>query len=196
MFGKKTKSARTLFETEALVHTDALYRTALRMTKNASDAEDLVQETLLKAYKNFDRFETGSNAKAWLFKIMTNTFINTYRSKQKESTSVSFDDIDDNFLHSQLTGPASETGDPEKDFFNKILDRDVEKAIEKLPEEFRVVAVLAFYEGFAYQEISDILGIELGTVKSRLHRGRKILQKLLWEYAIGGDGKPKETTEP
>ena len=83
MFGKKTKSARTLFETEALVHTDALYRTAVRMTKNASDAEDLVQETLLKAYKSFDRFETGSNAKAWLFKIMTNTFINSYRSKQK-----------------------------------------------------------------------------------------------------------------
>jgi RNA polymerase sigma-70 factor, ECF subfamily len=195
MFGKKTKSSRSLFETEALVHTEALFRTALRMTKNASDAEDLVQETLLKAYKSFDRFETGTNAKAWLFKIMTNTFINTYRSKQKESTSVSFDEIDENFLHTQLAGPASETGDPEKDFFNKILDKDVEAAIEKLPEEFRVVVVLAFYEGFAYQEIADILGIQVGTVKSRLHRGRKILQKLLWEYAHGGDGRSKEHAE-
>ncbi len=195
MFGKKTKSARSLFESEALVHTDALFRTALRMTKNSSDAEDLVQETLLKAYKSFDRFEAGTNAKAWLFKIMTNTFINSYRSKQKESISVSFDDVDDNFLHSQLTGPAANTGDPEKDFFNKILDKDVEEAIEKLPEEFRVVVVLAFYEGFAYQEIADVLGIQVGTVKSRLHRGRKILQKLLWEYAHGSDDKSKESAE-
>lgn len=195
MFGKKTKSAKSLFETEALVHTDALYRAAVRMTKNASDAEDLVQESLLKAYKSFDRFEAGTNAKAWLFRIMTNTFINTYRAKQREATSVSFDEVDDNFLHSQLADLSTGTGDPEKDFFNKILDKDVEAAIDKLPEEFRVVVVLAFYEGFAYQEIADILGIQVGTVKSRLHRGRKILQKLLWEYSRGGDGKSKEPAE-
>lgn len=183
MFRKKTKSHKTEFEREAMVHVEALYRTALRMTKNASDAEDLVQETLLKAYRSFDRFETGTNAKAWLFRIMTNTFINTYRAKQKESTSVSFDEVDDGYLHSQITGGVSESGDPEKDFFNKILDRDVVAAIEQLPEEFRMVVVLAFNEGFAYQEIADILGIQVGTVKSRLHRGRKILQKLLWDYA-------------
>jgi RNA polymerase sigma-70 factor (ECF subfamily) len=183
MFRKKAKSLKTEFENEALVHTEALYRTALRMTRNASDAEDLVQETLLKAYRSFDRYEAGTNARAWLFKIMTNTFINSYRARQKEATSVSFDDIDDNYLHNQITGQASDSGDPERDFFAKVLDKDVIAAIDKLPEEFRMVAVRAFYEGFAYQEIADILGIQVGTVKSRLHRGRKILQKLLWEYA-------------
>ncbi len=177
-----------------MVHTEALYRTALRMTKNPGDAEDLVQETLLKAYKSFDRFEKGTNAKAWLFKIMTNTFINSYRAKQKESTNVSFDEIDDSFLHTQITGQSNESGNPEKDFFNKILDQDVVAAIEKLPEEFRMVVVLAFNEGFAYQEIADILGIQVGTVKSRLHRGRKILQKLLWEYA-NNSGSSKERAE-
>ncbi len=176
-----------------MVHTEALYRTALRMTKNEVDAEDLVQETLLKAYRSFDRFEKGTNAKAWLFKIMTNTFINNYRAKQKESTSISFDDVDDSYLHSQLRDKPSETGNPERDFYNKILDKDVVEAIEKLPPEFRMVVVLAFNEGFAYQEIANILGIQVGTVKSRLHRGRKMLQKLLWEYA--NDGTSKERTE-
>lgn len=194
MFRKKTKGLRSAFETEAMVHAESLYRTALRMTKNPSDAEDLVQETFLKAYKSFDRFETGTNAKAWLFKIMTNTFINTYRAKQKESASISFDEIDDSFLHNQLAGPAAETGDPEKDFFAKILDQDVVAAIERLPDEFRMVVVMALYEGFAYQEIADILGIQVGTVKSRLHRGRKILQKLLWEYAQN-DGTSRERAE-
>ncbi|MGB5107559.1 MAG: sigma-70 family RNA polymerase sigma factor [Candidatus Zixiibacteriota bacterium] len=194
MFRKKTPSLKSEFEKEAMVHTEALYRTALRMTKNPGDAEDLVQETLLKAYKSFDRFETGTNAKAWLFKIMTNTFINLYRARQKESANVSFDEIDDSYLHSQITGQTTESGNPEKDFFNKILDQDVVAAIEKLPEEFRMVVVLAFNEGFAYQEIADILGIQVGTVKSRLHRGRKILQKLLWEYA-NNSGSSKERAE-
>ena len=194
MFRKKTPSLKSEFELEAMVHTEALYRTAVRMTKNPGDAEDLVQETLLKAYKSFDRFEKGTNAKAWLFKIMTNTFINTYRARQKVSTSVSFDEIDDSYLHSQITGMSSESGNPEKDFFNKVLDADVVAAIEKLPEEFRMVVVLAFNEGFAYQEIADILGIQVGTVKSRLHRGRKILQKLLWEYT-NSSGAPKERAE-
>ncbi|MCC6963060.1 MAG: sigma-70 family RNA polymerase sigma factor [candidate division Zixibacteria bacterium] len=194
MFRNKAKSLKSDFEQEAMVHTDALYRTALRMTKNPSDAEDLVQETLLKAYRSFDRFEQGTNAKAWLFKIMTNTFINNYRAKQKESTSVSFDDIDDSVMHTQLPGLVAESSDPEKEFFNKIIDRDVVAAIEKLPEEFRMVVVLAFNEGFAYQEIADIMGIQVGTVKSRLHRGRKILQKLLWEYANNSD-REKERAE-
>lgn len=194
MFHKKTPSLKSEFELEAMVHTEALFRTALRMTKNPGDAEDLVQETLLKAYKSFDRFEKGTNAKAWLFKIMTNTFINTYRARQKESTSVSFDEIDDSYLHSQIVGNSSESGNPEKDFFNKILDADVVAAIEKLPEEFRMVVVLAFNEGFSYQEIADILGIQVGTVKSRLHRGRKILQKLLWEYT-NNSAAPKERAE-
>lgn len=180
--GKSSKATRRRFEEEALVHTEALYRAALRMTKNESDAQDLIQETMLRAYKNFDRFEEGTNCRAWLFKIMTNTFINIYRSKQKESTSVSFDDVDDNYLYSQLEN-STETGDPERDFLAKMIDEDVVNAIEQLPPEFRMVVVLAFYEGYAYQEIAEILGIQVGTVKSRLHRGRKMLQKLLWQYA-------------
>jgi RNA polymerase sigma-70 factor (ECF subfamily) len=182
MFKSKSQARKTSFEKEALVHTDALYRAALRMTKNDSDAQDLVQETFLRAYKNFDRFEEGTNCRAWLFKIMTNTFINAYRSKQKEAASVPFDDVDDNYLYNQLA-ESGDSGDPEKDLFAKMVDKDVVEAIEQLPAEFRMVVVLAFYEGFAYQEIADILSIQVGTVKSRLHRGRKMLQKLLWQYA-------------
>jgi RNA polymerase sigma-70 factor (ECF subfamily) len=181
MFKSKSHNKQR-FEREALVHAEPLYRAALRMTKNETDAQDLVQETFLRAYKNFDRFEEGTNCKAWLFRIMTNTFINTYRSKQKEAGSVPFDDVDDNYLYNQLA-EGSESGDPEKDLFAKMVDKDVVEAIEQLPAEFRMVVVLAFYEGFAYQEIADILGIQVGTVKSRLHRGRKMLQKLLWQYA-------------
>lgn len=182
MFKSKSQARKKSFEKEALVHTDALYRAAMRMTKNDSDAQDLVQETFLRAYKNFDRFEEGTNCRAWLFKIMTNTFINAYRSKQKEAASVPFDDVDDNYLYNQLA-ESGDSGNPEKDLFAKMVDQDVVEAIEQLPAEFRMVVVLAFYEGFAYQEIADILGIQVGTVKSRLHRGRKMLQKLLWQYA-------------
>jgi RNA polymerase sigma-70 factor (ECF subfamily) len=186
MSKSNSKGLKQRFEREALIHTEPLYRSALRMTKNESDAQDLVQETFLRAYKNFDRFEEGTNCKAWLFRIMTNTFINVYRSKQKEAGSVSFDDVDDNYLYNQLA-ESTESGDPERDLFAKMVDKDVVEAIEQLPAEFRMVVVLAFYEGFAYQEIADILGIQVGTVKSRLHRGRKMLQKLLWQYAKDRD---------
>lgn len=173
---------RRRFEGEALVHLDALMRTARRMTRTESDAEDLVQETMLKAYRFFDKFEEGTNCKAWLFKIMTNIFINNYRSQAKSPQSVSVDDLDDGFLYGQL---AKNTGsaDPEKEFFSKIFDDDVKNAIKELPEDFRIVVVLSFLEGFAYQEIAEITGLQIGTVKSRLHRGRKILQKALLEYA-------------
>jgi RNA polymerase sigma-70 factor (ECF subfamily) len=193
MFKGKSKGLRERFEREALVHTEALYRAALRMTKNESDAQDLVQETFLRAYRNFESFEEGTNCRAWLFRIMTNTFINAYRSKQKEAASIPYDDVDDNFLYSQLAG-STETGDPERDFFAKVIDKDVVEAIDQLPPEFRMVVILAFYEGYAYQEIADILDIQVGTVKSRLHRGRKMLQKLLWEYAQER-GKVKEEKE-
>jgi RNA polymerase sigma-70 factor (ECF subfamily) len=174
---------RRSFEREALPHMDALYRTALRMTKNENDAEDLVQETFAKAYRFWDKFEKGTNARAWLFKIMTNIFINEYRSKSRAPVSVNVDDIDDNFLYGQLaaTGPSD---DPEKQFFAKIFDDDVKKAIEDLPEDFRMVVILSFLEGFSYQEIAEICDLQLGTVKSRLHRGRKLLQKKLFEYAV------------
>ncbi|HDL03386.1 MAG TPA: sigma-70 family RNA polymerase sigma factor [candidate division Zixibacteria bacterium] len=171
------------FEKEALVHIDSLFRTALRMTKNEGDADDLVQETFLKAWRFWDKFQEGSNCRAWLFKIMTNIFINNYRAKAWTPQTIDLEDVDDDFLFGQLSalGPSD---DPEKHFFNKIFDDDVKKAIEELPEDFRLVVVLSFLEGFSYQEIADIVKLNIGTVKSRLHRGRKLLQKLLWEYAV------------
>ncbi len=174
---------RKAFETEALPHMDALYRTALRMTKNENDAEDLVQEAYVKAYRFWDKFEPGSNCRAWLFKIMTNIFINDYRSKSRSPMAVNVDEIDDNFLYGQLStlGPGD---DPERQMFAKIFDDDVKKAIENLPDDFRLVVVLSFLEGFSYQEIAEIADLQLGTVKSRLHRGRKLLQKELLDYAI------------
>lgn len=182
MADQKQAILRHRFEREAMVHIDALMRTARRMTKSDSDAEDLVQETMLKAYRFFDRFEEGTNCKAWLFKIMTNIFINNYRSQSKAPQSLTFDDIDDSFLFGQLAKSKAVT-DPEKEFFSKIFDDDVRKAINELPEDFRLVVILSFLEGFAYQEIADITGLQIGTVKSRLHRGRKLLQKALFDYA-------------
>ncbi len=174
---------RRAFETEALPHLEALYRTALRMTRNKSDAEDLVQEALAKAYRYWDKFQPGTNCRAWLFKIMTNIFINDYRSKSRSPVSVDVDDMDDNFLYGQLAQRGQESN-PERDLFAKILDDDVKKAIEELPDDFRMVVVLSFLEDFSYQEIADILDLQLGTVKSRLHRGRKLLQRQLFDYAV------------
>ena len=181
--GKPVESKRKEFESEALPHMDALYRTALRMTKNDNDAQDLVQEAMVKAYRHWDKFETGSNCRAWLFKIMTNIFINDYRSKSRAPVSVDVDDIDDNYLYGQLASVGPEDN-PERHLFAKVFDDDVKKAIEELPEDFRMVVVLSFLEGFSYQEIADITDLQLGTVKSRLHRGRKLLQKQLFDYAV------------
>lgn len=184
---------RKTFETEALPHMDALYRTALRMTKNEKDAEDLVQEAFVKAYRFWDKFEQGSNCRAWLFKIMTNIFINDYRSKSRSPMAVNVDEIDDNFLYGQLAVGSGKNENPENDLLNKVFDDDVKKAIEGLPDDFRLVVVLSFLEGFSYQEIADIADLQLGTVKSRLHRGRKLLQKELYDYAIrNGYVKDKE----
>ncbi len=174
---------RNVFEREALPHADALYRTALRMTHNESDAEDLVQEAFTKAYRFWDKFEPGSNCRAWLFKIMTNIFINEYRSKSRAPISVNVDDIDDNYLYKQLSQKNS-SADPEQTFFAKVLDDDVKRAIDELPNDFRLAVILSFVEGFAYQEIAEIIGLQLGTVKSRLFRGRKLLQKKLYDYAL------------
>jgi RNA polymerase sigma-70 factor (ECF subfamily) len=184
---------RKNFEREALPHMEALYRTALRMTKNENDAEDLVQEAFAKAYRFWDKFEPGSNCRAWLFKIMTNIFINEYRSKSRAPVAVNVDDIDDNFLYGQLAQNGSEDN-PERQFFAKIFDDDVKKAIEELPDDFRMVVILSFLEGFSYQEIAEIADLQLGTVKSRLHRGRKLLQKKLFEYAVR-NGYIKDTAK-
>ena len=179
----KELNKRKAFEAEALPHMDALLRTALRMAKNQNDAEDLVQEAFVKAYRFWDKFESGSNCRAWLFRIMTNIFINDYRSKSRSPMSVNVDEIDDSFLYGQLAANAP-VDNPERQMFAKIFDDDVKKAIEELPDDFRLVVVLSFLEGFSYQEIAEIADLQLGTVKSRLHRGRKLLQKALFEYAV------------
>jgi RNA polymerase sigma-70 factor (ECF subfamily) len=191
--GERIDTKRREFQEEALPHMDALYRTALRMTKNENDAQDLVQEAMVKAYRHWDKFETGSNCRAWLFKIMTNIFINEYRSKSRAPVSVNVDDIDDNYLYGQLANLGPEEN-PERELFAKIFDDDVKKAIEELPEDFRMVVVLSFLEGFSYQEIADITDLQLGTVKSRLHRGRKLLQKQLFDYAVK-NGYIKDTAK-
>lgn len=165
---------------------DALYRTALRMTRNPADAEDLVQETCLKAYRYFDRFEDGSNLRAWLFKILTNLFINRYRKLSKAPTQLDFDDMTDFQLYGQMveSGLVNAEQSPEKNLFDRVLGADIEKAINDLPDDFRVVVSMAFVEGLSYEEIAAATGVPMGTVKSRLFRGRKLLQKALHQYAV------------
>jgi RNA polymerase sigma-70 factor (ECF subfamily) len=189
---RQANDRRQRYEAEALPHMDALLRTASRMTRNESDAEDLVQEAMTKAYRSWDKFESGTNCRAWLFKIMTNMFINEYRSKSRTPVSVSVDDIDDGFLYGQLS-PTGSQRTPEEELFARILDDDVKSAIAELPDDYRLVVVLSFVEGFSYQEIADIVNLQLGTVKSRLHRGRKLLQKKLYDYAVKNGYLRKQT---
>ncbi|UCD65246.1 MAG: sigma-70 family RNA polymerase sigma factor [Candidatus Zixiibacteriota bacterium] len=162
---------------------DSLYRSAMQLTKNSSDAEDLVQETYIKAYRFWDKFQPGSNCKAWLFRIMTNAFINEYRAKSRSPVAASVDTIDDRFLYSQQVA-SSQLSNPEHMLYSRLLRDEVTRAIESLPDEFRLVVILAFVEKFSYRQIADITGLHLGTVKSRIHRGRKLCQKLLADYAV------------
>jgi RNA polymerase sigma-70 factor (ECF subfamily) len=176
---------RSKFEGLISAHLDSLYRTALRMTRNTADAEDLVQETCLKAFRYFDRFEEGSNIRAWLFKILTNLYINRYRKQAKEPVVVEYDEAQDYLLYSKMQEASADSGatGPEKELFDRVLGAEVDKAINDLPEDFRIVVVMAFIEGLAYEEIAEALSVPMGTVKSRLHRGRKLLQKALFQYA-------------
>jgi len=165
---------------EALEHIDALYRTALRLTRNPADAEELVQETFLRAYRAFDQFEQGTNLKAWLYKILTNTFISSYRKKQREPQTVSAEANEEFSLYDRLV---EANVSPEAELLDRIPDEEVKAALEAIPEQFRTAVLLADVEGFSYQEIADITGVAIGTVMSRLHRGRKALQRALWDYA-------------
>ncbi len=171
------------FETLAMAFVDALYNTAVRMTRNPQDAEDLVQETYLKAYKNFEKFEPGTNLKAWLFKIMKNTFINNYRRQQAIPPQSDFAEIEGAF-ESQLSDDVTRRSkNPEDELLEGVMDEDVQKALDELPEDYRLVVTLADLEGFSYKEIADILEIPLGTVMSRLYRGRRLLEEALLLYA-------------
>lgn len=173
------------FETQAMAFVDALYNTAVRMTRNPQDAEDLVQETYLKAYKNFDKFEAGTNLKAWLFKIMKNTFINNYRRQQALPPQSDFAEIEDAFESQLADDVTRRSKNPEDELLEGVMDEDVQRALDALPEDYRLVVTLADLEGFSYKEIADILEIPLGTVMSRLYRGRRLLEEALLLYAKG-----------
>ncbi|HYD09267.1 MAG TPA: sigma-70 family RNA polymerase sigma factor [Acidimicrobiales bacterium] len=170
----------------AMEHMDSLYAGALRMTRKPADAEDLVQETYLKAYRGFGGFEEGTNIKAWLFRILTNTYINRYRQQQRRPDESDIDDVEDFYLYRRLGGvdQARISQSAEDQLFELFTDDEVKSALESLPETFRMAVLLADVEGFAYKEIAEILEIPIGTVMSRLHRGRKALQKALYDFAV------------
>src|SRR5437868_5868932 len=172
------------FESEALTYIDALYRTALRMTRSEADAEDLVQETYIRALRFREQFAPGTNLKAWLFRILTNTFINAYRKRARQPQTSELEDVDEFSLYRRMSqdGSAGSTSDPEREFLDGIVSTEVKEALEALPEKFRTT-VLLDVEGFSYKEIAELLGIPIGTVMSRLHRGRKFLQQRLYEVA-------------
>ncbi len=170
---------RASFEREALVHLDALYRVALRLTGNASDADDLVQETMLKAYRAWDQYEKGTNAKGWLLTILRHAFINEYRRRTRHPETVDLDTIEPFAVFGEI-----QEEDPQGAFFDRIVDDEVLRAIDALPEAFRETLVLSDVEGMSYQEIGKILEIPVGTVKSRLFRARQLLQAKLYDYAV------------
>lgn len=171
---------RERFEREVLPLLPNLYGAALRLTRNPQEAEDLVQETYLRAFRGFAGFQEGTNLRAWMYRILTNTFINAYRKKQREPVTVADDDIEDWYLYERLGGSNVEAS-AESEVLEQLPDEDVQRALEALPEGFRMAVLLADVEGFSYKEIAEIMDVPIGTVMSRLHRGRKALQKALWE---------------
>ncbi|MCO5176305.1 MAG: sigma-70 family RNA polymerase sigma factor [Thermomicrobiales bacterium] len=179
-------SRRDRLEQQALEHIDALYRTALRMTRNAADAEDLVQETYLRAFRSLHQFAEGTNLRAWLFRIMTNTYINEYRKRQRRPSKASLDDLEEFYLYDHLIDSGVQPGveRPEDIVLSQLSVDSVVSAIEDLPEEFRQVVLLADVEGFSYRDIASIVDIPIGTVMSRLYRARRRLQRTLYDAAI------------
>ena len=172
------------FSDQAMVHMPSLYTAALRMTRNPADAEDLVQDTYLKAYRAFGTFQEGTNLKAWLYRILTNTFINTYRAKKRRPEETDIDDVENLYLYRRLGGLEGATSgkSAEEEVLEHFTETDVKEAVESLPEQFRLAVLLGDVEGFSYKEIAEILDVPIGTVMSRLHRGRRALQKRLYDF--------------
>jgi RNA polymerase sigma-70 factor (ECF subfamily) len=176
----KTGKEKEFLE-EAVPHMNFLYSFARHLTGNPNDADDLVQDTYLKAYKFWDKYEKGTNIRAWLFRIMKNSYINRYRKEVKEPNLVDFDEIQD--FYTSLKEVTNDEQDLEAKIFGGILDDDVSKALDSLPPDFKTVVILCDIEGLSYDEIADFIDIPVGTVRSRLHRGRKMLQSQLFDYA-------------
>jgi RNA polymerase sigma-70 factor (ECF subfamily) len=176
---------RASFAELAMPYASQLYSAALRMTRNAADAEDLVQETYFKAYRSFATFHEGTNLRAWLFRILTNTYINNYRAKQRRPDETDLDDIEDFYLYRRIGAieEALASRSAEDELMDVFTDDEVKQALEDLPENFRLPVLLADVQGFSYREIAEILEVPIGTVMSRLHRGRKAMQKALYDFA-------------
>lgn len=169
------------FEEEIIPHLDAMYNFALRLTSDPNDAEDLVQDTIVKAYRFFSSYEKGTNAKAWLFRILKNSYINNYRKKSKQPNQVDYDEV--STFYETIRAERTDTSDLEDRMFRELIDDDISNALEELPEDFRTVVLLCDVEGFTYEEIANMLDVPIGTIRSRLHRGRNLLKTQLMEYA-------------
>ncbi len=189
---------KATFTAQTMEHMPSLYTAALRMTRNPADAEDLVQDTYLKAYRAFDSFQEGTNLKAWLYRILTNTFINTYRAKKRRPEESDIDDVEQLYLYRRLGGlEGAQSGrSAEDEVLDHFTEADIKEAVESLPEQFRLAVLLGDVEGFSYKEIAQILDVPIGTVMSRLHRGRRALQKRLYEFGRqrGLVPEPEETS--
>lgn len=169
------------FEDEIIPHLDAMYNFALRLTSDPSDAEDLVQDTIVKAFRFFSSYEKGTNAKAWLFRILKNSYINNYRKKSKQPNQVDYDEV--STFYETIRAERTDTSDLEDKMFRDLIDDDISAALEELPEDFRTVVLLCDVEGFTYEEIANMLDVPIGTIRSRLHRGRNLLKAQLKDYA-------------
>ena len=178
---RSTQKKQREFEEEAIPHMDVLYNFALRTTGNADDASDLLQETYLKAFRFWDKYEKGTNIRAWLFRIMKNSYINRYRKETKEPDTVDYEDVE-NFYNS-IRAESTDPNDLQEKLFGNMLGDEVSKALAALPDDFRTVVILCDIEGMTYEEIAEFLDIPIGTVRTRLHRGRKLLQQALFNYA-------------
>ena len=182
----------SLFEAEMNPHIDALYRNAMRLTGNSNDAEDLLQDTYLRAFRFFYQYQPGTNAKAWLFRIMNTVFLNDYRKRSRQGETISYDGLEDFYLYNRILDDAPglehhETENPQKAVLEQLDIEMIQQSISALPPEFRETVALATLEELSYQEIADTLQIPVGTVRSRLSRGRKLLQKALWSYLNGDE---------
>jgi RNA polymerase sigma-70 factor (ECF subfamily) len=175
------RKRQTEFEAEAMPHRDILYNFALRTTGGKDDALDLLQETFMKAFRFWDKYEKGTNIRAWLFRIMKNTYINRYRKESREPGMVDYDDVE-NFYDS-IRDDSTDSNDLQKKMYSNMLGDEVTEALQSLPEDFRTVVILCDIEGLTYDEIAEFLNCPIGTVRSRLHRGRKILEEKLYKYA-------------